>query len=228
MPMPQNPITPINPSPGSTDSNTSIEATAKKLVTWMTGLIHDEHIRIDETEIQAATDLVKEPLVNDLIKYFDDPITNPRTHSHSPTDYFDVLTGTKVKGISSPSDTNVSDLAKQLKTELTSDEVTKLENYFGSKSEADVIVDGLRVLKNLNTVSTIENAGLQAQFKAGKYTDNKGLMVWYSGSGDGQWSKSVLRNETDVSAFLSTLASQPQNIEIHNPAIFAPTLHWQR
>ncbi len=164
--------------------------TAKELADWMTGL--PKTSADYESKRKNLPDHVG--VVDDLIGYFSEQITDP-TNSSAPA-LLDALTGEKIAPSDGISKDAMIDLAKQLKTELTPEEVTKLEKYFGSESEADVIVDGLRVLKNLNAVNNAD-AGVKAQLETGKYTDNKGVVQWYSPTKSHKW-----KNDQDVSAFL--------------------------
>jgi hypothetical protein len=163
---------------------TDTTATAKNLADWMTGLITTNGDYTKESNLANTTDLETDTLVGALITYFDDPITNPTTYQHSAAEYFDVLTGGKVEGISSPSDRNLTKFAKDLTTELnklggpthkqSGGAVTDLESYFGEDDLASVIVDGLRVLKNLNAVSGLSDIWLKAKISGTEYWDHKG------------------------------------------------------
>ncbi|MEZ2247433.1 hypothetical protein [Microcoleus sp.] len=168
--------------------------TAKELADWITGL--PKTSADYESKRKNLPDNVG--VVDDLIGYFSEQITDP-TKSSAPA-LLDALTGEKIEPSDGIFKDAMIDFAKQLKTELSTEEVTNLGSYFGvsAKSEADaakadVIVDGLRVLKNLNAVKKAD-AGVKAKLETGYYTDNKGVVQWYSPNGD--------KHDQDVSAFL--------------------------
>lgn len=180
---------------------TDITTTAKELADWITGL---EKTSADyESKRKSLPDHVG--VVDELIGYFSEQITDPRKYS-APA-LLDALTGENFDKAHSRISTDAIDFAKQLKTELSSEEVTNLGSYFGGSDSveaswsesgadvADVIVDGLRVLKNLNAVKTAD-AGVKAKLETGNYTDNKGAVKWYSLTQE-KW-----KNDHDVSAFL--------------------------
>jgi hypothetical protein len=197
----------VSTNTSSTSDTKTYYQTAKNLANWIIGLGTTDGDYKKENNLPNTTDLEKDPLVTELIAYFNEPITNPTTSSHSPQEYFDVLTGQGhgIDGISSPSDINVTYLATQLKNDLTPT-LSSLEKYFGEQDLAGVIVDSLRVLGNLNTVSGITDSKVKANFETGKYWNRQGVVEWYTHeSGD---EKAVLKR-TDVGEIWGEMMRDP-------------------
>ncbi len=166
--------------------------TTKALEDWMIGLI-------EAKDFAAQSDLAKtinldDSLVNGLTNEFSDLITNPNSTK-------DPLTGDLMTNV-------VTQLGKDPQFQAGLAQRTQLDNYFRETDLAEVIVDSLRVLGNLNAMEKLKtDPGVFdnfSNFSTGKYWNHRGVVTLFTAHETGGQTVFI---RTDVGGMISDLVS---------------------